>query len=675
MSEKVAKRLRREEKQELSSHVIGAHNIDDVINNITKKPVDPLFIVIDLFCGAGGTSTGFEMAGDLALVIGCVNHDSKAIKSHWRNYPHVAHFEEDIRKLDLRWLVRLVDFYRKLYPNALVILWASLECTNFSKAKGGQPRDADSRTLADHLDRYILALNPDYIQIENVVEFMSWGPLDENGKPISRKNGSDWMRWRNLICSHGYRDEWREMNSANYGAYTSRNRLFGIFAKDGLPIAWPEPTHAKNPSRFSMHGDLEKWKAVKEVLNFSDEGESIFTRNKPLSDKTLERIYAGLMKYVARGDKAFISKYYSGRPAGKNIDVNGPAGTVTCVDGQALVQTKPISILKYNSTDKNGNHFPPSVDEPCPVITTQGRLGIVQGEFLIQRNTGNPESKIVDVNGPARTLTSTGGNQELVQPCFLMHYYNNGFSTSVNQPSPTLRTKAGQALIECKYLVNYHHSSKTNDINEPSPTITTKDKIAVVQPRYFIDKHYGAAQNQSIDQPAGTILPNDKHRLVEATPFIMPTNYNNEPKSIEEPSPTITANRKHHYLVNPSHGGHSTSTDNPCPVIVARQDKAPLYLVQVETGRVAIAVYEDDSEIMVKIKEFMVIYELVDIKMRMLRVNELLKIQGFPEGYQLEGNQADQKKFIGNSVVPHVVKAWTIALAERINEDTKTKVA
>lgn len=641
MSGKVAKKLRREKEHELSSHVIGAHNIEDVINNITRKPVDPLFIVVDLFCGAGGTSTGFEMAGDLALVIGCVNHDHKAIKSHWRNYPHVAHFEEDIRKLDLRWLVRLVNFYRKLYSNALVILWASLECTNFSKAKGGQPRDADSRTLADHLDRYIVALNPDYIQIENVVEFMSWGPLDENGKPLSRKNGEDWMRWRNMICAHGYRDDWKEMNSANYGAYTSRNRLFGIFAKDGLPIAWPLPTHAKTPSKFSMHGDLERWKAVKEVLDFSDEGESIFNRKKALSDKTLERIYAGLIKYVAKGDKAFISKYYSGRPAGKVGSVEQPASTVTTFGNQTLVQ--PISILKYDSTDKSGKHYPPSLEEPCPVIITQSRLGLIQGEFLVQRNSGNPESKVVDVNGPARTLTVTAGNQDLVQPEFLAAYYGNGDNVS--------------------------------SVENPCPVIPTKDRFGIVQPKYFIDKHFGAAQNQSIEQPAGSILPCDKHRLVEATPFVMPTNYNNPPKSIEEPCPTITANRKHHYIVNPSHGGHSTSTDNPCPVIVARQDKAPLYLVQVDAGRVAIAVYEDDSEIMVKIKEFMVIYELVDIKMRMLRVNELLKIQGFPEGYQLEGNQADQKKFIGNSVVPHVVKAWTIALAQRINENQNTKVA
>jgi DNA (cytosine-5)-methyltransferase 1 len=139
--------------------------------------VDPLFLVIDLFCGAGGTSTGFEMAGDLALVIACVNHDHKAIKSHWRNYPHVAHFEEDIRKLDLRWLVRLVDFTENFTQMQLVILWASLECTNFSKAKGGQPRDADSRTLLIIWTGISLLSNPDYIQIENVVEFMSWGPL------------------------------------------------------------------------------------------------------------------------------------------------------------------------------------------------------------------------------------------------------------------------------------------------------------------------------------------------------------------------------------------------------------------------------------------------------------------------------------------------------------------
>lgn len=531
---------------------------------------DPLFLIVDLFCGAGGTTTGFAQAklegNNIAKVIACVNHDPIAIKSHWANHPDVKHFEEDIRTLDLAELINVVKFQKVLYPKAKLILWASLECTNFSKAKGGLPRDADSRTLADHLERYILALSPDYVQIENVVEFMSWGPLDNKGKPVSKKNGQDWMRWRNEIDDMGYANDWKELNSANFGAYTSRNRLFGVFAKPGMPVCWPEPTHSKKPSKQSIHGDLKKWMPVKDVLNFKDEGESIFNRKKPLSDKTLERIYAGLIKYVAKGDTAFLTKYFSGRPAGKVNSVNEPSSTVT-----------------------------------------------------------------------------TFGGQTLVQPEFLTAYYGNGHNNS--------------------------------SVESPAPTIPTKDRCALIQPKYFIDKHYRTAQNQSIDQPAGTIMPTDKHRLVEAVPFLMPTNFDNKPTSIESPLSTITANRKHHYLVNPAWGGNPGSVDEPCCVIVARQDKAPLYFVQAESGDVAIAVFECDSEICIKIKQFMAAYGLVDIKMRMLRVLELLQIQGFPKDYTLKGNQSDQKKFIGNSVCPQVVKVWIEAMAIKLINQENRKVA
>lgn len=549
------------------------------------------FLIVDLFCGAGGTTLGFEKTNGLAKVIACVNHDPKAIKSHWLNHPEIHHFEEDIRTLELSPLVDLVMRERSKYPFAKLILWASLECTNFSKAKGGKPRDADSRTLADHLHRYITALNPDIIQIENVVEFMSWGPLDENGKPISRKNGSDWMRWRSEICTHGYVDEWKELNSADFGAHTSRNRLFGIFAKNSTHFAWPEPTHTKNPVKSNMFASLEKWKAVKEVLNFSDEGESIFNRKKPLSDKTLQRILAGLIKYVANGETSFISKYYSGRPAGKVNSVNVPSSTITTFGAATLVQ--PISILKYNSTDKNGKHNPPSIEELCPVIAVQNRLGIINAEFLT-------------------------------------HYYGSG--------------------------------GQYSSIENPCPVVTTKARTAKVHVA-------GYSQNQSINNPAGTVMGVDKHRLVKTTPFLMPTSYDNKPKSIEEPAPTLQASRRHHYIVNPSHGGHSTSIDNPCPVIIARQDKAPLYLLSAEPGQYSVPVYDEDSEAMVYIKEFMAAYGIVDIKMRMLRVIELLRIQGFPADYKLFGNQSDQKKFIGNSVVPIVVAHWLTAMS------TKQKLA
>jgi len=535
------------------------------------KKEEPLFLIVDLFCGFGGTSTGFanaEINGNkICKVIACVNHDPKAIKSHWLNHSEVKHFEEDIRTLDLTELTKIVNYWRGIYPNAYVLLWASLECTNFSKAKGGQARNADSRTLAEHLFRYQEALQPDYIQIENVVEFMAWGPLDEKGKPISKKNGEEWVKWKNQMCAYGYYDEWKELNSADFGAYTSRNRLFGCFAKDGLPIVWPDKTHYKTIAVKSkkavtqqqnmFNKSLSPWMPVKDVLDFSDEGTSIFNRKKNLSDKTYERIYAGLLKYVAKGDTSFISKYYSGRPAGKVGSTSQPAGTIT-----------------------------------------------------------------------------TAGTQSLIQAQFIAAHYSTG--------------------------------ANVTPVTRPCPTISTKDRFQLINPMFFIDKHYRVTQNQSVDQPAGTIMPNDKHRLIEATPFIMPTNFNNLPRSTEEPAPTLTASRRHTYIVNPSHGGHCTSTEAPCPVIVARQDKAPLYVVQCETGPVTIPVYDTDSEVMIRIKKFMVAFNLVDVKMRMLKVLELLKIQGFPETYQMIGNQTDQKKFIGNSVHPLVPKHWAEALGGRL---------
>ena len=225
-------------------------------------------LYIDLFCGAGGTSTGVENARhdgrQCAKVIGCVNHDANAIASHAANHPDALHFTEDIRTLELSPLTAHIAEMRRQYPDAFVVLWASLECTNFSKAKGGQPRDADSRTLAEHLFRYIEAINPDYIQIENVEEFMSWGDLDENGKPISKDAGRLYQQWVSNVCGYGYRFAHRILNSADYGAYTTRRRFFGIFAKESLPIVFPEPTHSKDGAT-GLFGRTQRWKPVREV--------------------------------------------------------------------------------------------------------------------------------------------------------------------------------------------------------------------------------------------------------------------------------------------------------------------------------------------------------------------------------------------------------------------------
>lgn len=228
-------------------------------------------LYIDLFCGAGGTSTGVHLArhgGDpCAKVIACVNHDANAIASHAANHPDALHYTEDIRTLELGPLAAHAARMRRQYPDAFVVLWASLECTNFSRAKGGLPRDADSRTLAEHLFRYIEALNPDYIQIENVEEFMSWGDLDERGKPVSRDAGRLYRKWIDNVRGYGYDFGHRILNAADFGAYTSRRRFFGIFARRGLPIVFPKPTHTKNPAQGDLFGQqLGKWRPVREVL-------------------------------------------------------------------------------------------------------------------------------------------------------------------------------------------------------------------------------------------------------------------------------------------------------------------------------------------------------------------------------------------------------------------------
>lgn len=549
--------------------------------------------VIDLFCGAGGLSEGVEEArlngNRCAKVVCCVNHDKNAILSHDANIPDALHFIEDIRTLELSPINTIVERIRELYPDSMIMLHASLECTNFSKAKGGQPRDADSRTLAEHLFRYIDVIDPDYIQIENVEEFMSWGDMDEKGKPISMDKGRLYQKWVRNVKKYGYNFEHRILNAADFGAYTTRKRFFGIFAKKSLPIVFPEPTHCKG-GRQDMFSRLEKWKPVKDVLDFSDEGTTIF-REKPLAEKTLERIYNGLIKFVAGGKDAFL--------------------------------------VKYNSMNRTGKYNAPGIDEPCPVVTTQNRLGVAQVCFLSKQFSGHPESKNVSVEEPAGTITCRDHH------AFVSAHYGNGFNRSVN---------------------------------EPSATVTTKDRLSLVTPRFIANEYSGGGQHTSIDNICPAILTNPKQKLITCKPWIMNTSFSNIGSNIEEPAQTITANRKWHYLMNPQFNSAGSSVDNPCFTLIARMDKMPPYLVATESGQIAIEIYDNDSPMTVKIKEFMALYGIVDIKMRMLRIPELKRIMGFPEDYVLVGTQADQKKFIGNAVEVTQAKKNAEALCAKLRD-------
>lgn len=530
-------------------------------------------LYIDLFCGAGGTSTGVERSrlnGEkCARVIACVNHDPNAIKSHAANHPNTKHFTEDIRTLDMVPLQTITDKERTRNQNAKVVLWASLECTNFSKAKGGQPRDADSRTLAEHLFRYIDALHPDYIYIENVEEFMCWGDLDENGKPISRDEGRLYLKWVSNVEKRGYKFDHRLLNAADYGARTSRTRFFGIFSKLNDPIVWPEPTHCKGGRAADMfHTALKPWEPVRGALELDNEGQSIFSRKKPLTDRTLERIYAGLIKFVAGGKDAFM--------------------------------------VKYNSFSKNGKYVAPDIDDPCPVVATQNRLGVARVQFLSKQYSGEPDGKNVSIDEPSGTITCKD-HHALIEASFLDAHYGNGFERS---------------------------------IDEPAPTVTTKDRLSLVTSR-FMDMQYGKSKPASLDDPAQAVTAVPKMKLV----------------SVEQGQ----------FLMNPAYQSKGGSIDDPSFTLVARMDKTPPYLITTERGDVAVVIYETDTDVMVRIKEFMAMYGIVDIKMRMLNVPELKRIMGFGTDYTLIGTQTEQKKFIGNAVEVHMSQALCEALAIELN--------
>lgn len=611
-----------------------------------KDNVDLYYI--DLFCGAGGTSTGVEQAniggGSIAKVIACVNHDKNAIASHMANHPYALHFTEDMRTLDLAPIVNLIKKIKFRNPNARFVLWASLECTNFSKAKGGQARDPDSRTLADHLFRYIEEINPDLIQIENVEEFMCWGDLDENGKPVSKDKGRLYLRWVNKVKKYGYKFDHRILNAADFGAYTSRRRFFGQFAKKDMPIVWPEPTHCKEGSQ-TLFGELKKWKPVKDVLNLEDEGTSIFKRKKLLSPKTFERVYAGLIRHVAGGKDKWLLKYNS---------VNG----------------------------QTGKHVPPSMEEPCPTISCQGRLGIVRTHFLSKYFSGHPESKNIPITGPAHTIKCKD-NHSLVSTRFLCSYNFKDTAKDIQAPCPTLLTKDRLSLVT-PFIMNYYSGGgQHSDINHPAPAILANPKQRLVSCQ-FMDQQFGQSKPTGTDRPLGAITANPKYNLVSCRPWVMNTNFNNVGSGVNEPAPVITANRKWHYLMNPQFASSGSSIDNPCFTLIARMDKRPPHLVSPKTvsnldavpdfvkmddvGNIYIEIYETDIPIIVKIKEFMAMYQIVDIMMRMLKIPELKRIMGFPENYKLIGTQAEQKKYIGNAVEVGMAKALCEALARKLIE-------
>ncbi len=336
------------------------------------------YTFVDGFCGAGGVTEGF-IEDENIEVIAAINHSKDAINCYKLNNPNVKCFEEDFTLMD-----------EKLLPRKVNIFWVSAECTHHSIAAGGNSRDADSRSQPEHIERYAIWSDPDYIYVENVKEILSWGPTIKkkvNGKFVYKKDGSNifvpdknkkgtyYKRWVKKLRSLGYKYEYKILDSADFGAHTSRKRYFGVFAKRSLSISWPETTHSKSEAP-----NKKPWNPCYETIDLNNEGTSIFGREfdttlpkhlrRKLVHATLRRIAYGIAKFSLSD---FIAKSYSN--GGQWSRLNEPLHTITTVDRHALISlNKNYFIAKQYTTGGQWS----SLNEPLHTITNTNHHSLVQ---------------------------------------------------------------------------------------------------------------------------------------------------------------------------------------------------------------------------------------------------------------------------------------------------------
>lgn len=307
----------------------------------------------DLFCGAGGTSAGAEASGTVSLVF-ALNHWDVAIKTHSANFPNAKHVNS---RLDMT------------HPSEcpkIDLLFASPECTHHSNARGGRPMEDQKRAGAWDVAKWVEHHRPAWVVVENVREFRDWGPL-HNGRPMKSGKGKTFDAWLMALRSLGYQVDHQLLNAADYGAATSRTRLFVVARKGKRSPIFPDQTHEKSPK-----ADLFKWRAAAEVIDWSIPCPSIFTRKRPLADKTLRRIEMGLRKFVGPYI-ADVNHGDNGRTGGRVYSTADPLGSATTKRGKSLI----VPFL----TSYYGNSQFQDVGSPVQTITTKDRHCIVCPEF------------------------------------------------------------------------------------------------------------------------------------------------------------------------------------------------------------------------------------------------------------------------------------------------------
>ena len=461
----------------------------------------PIFVIVDLFCGAGGSSTGAEKAieelGGI-MELAAVNHWPIAVETHQLNHPTARHYVQDLDHADPEEIVP---------EGSIDILLASPECRFFSRARGGKPVNDQGRMHPWTVNRWITSLRIRCLIVENVPEFVSWGPLLEDYKPDKTKKGLYFQEWVRSLWGLGYQVEWRMLNAADYGDATTRTRFFLQARNDNKPIRWPKATHSRTPGP-DMINNLPRWRSARDIIDWTNPGRSLLDdpkyRKKPLSDKTKQRIARGLERFG--GPLAHLYVRLLDLPDQKPIANTRPVPNAT--------EDKQPFILNRNG--ENGFTRFHSVDNPMPTATARGAGYLIEPEAkLIQPQNAKADSNAGTLN--SGTLNSAEQDKE-AEP-FIGANRTGNVPRSIDDPIPPVTTAhgGGNYLVEpdlAPFILSQQSGGAPRALDQPIPTITGDGAISLVQPS--IIEYYGQSSARAASDPLSTITSNRKHALIQA---------------------------------------------------------------------------------------------------------------------------------------------------------------
>ena len=622
-------------------------------------------IVVDNFAGGGGASTGIEAAIGRSVDV-AINHDPDAIAMHEVNHPNTRHYCEDVFDVDPREAVA---------GRPVALVWLSPDCKHFSKAKGKTPVNKKIRGLAWVAVRWGATVKPRVMILENVEEFKTWGPLimtEDGPMPDPKRKGHTFKSFVRALKRQGYHVEFRELRACDYGAPTTRKRLFMIARCDGKPIVWPEPTHGPRDSEEVKSGKLKPYHAAAECIDWDLPGRSIFGRKKPLSPNTLRRIARGLKKFVIDNPDPFIVTVNHSGDHFRGQSIDDPLNTITSKNGYGVVSPY---ISRIGQTGFGGDRLSYTLENPLTTITTKAEHCLIS-PTLIQMGYGDPEGKrVLNLDNPLGTITA-GGNKFGLAAARIKKDYNTSTGDNIKNLFSTVNSQGNHHSLMTAHLSVNNTGHPGSCIDDPLSTITTGGHHMLISS--FLSKHYGGNYTGAgIDprQPTDTITSVDHHSIVSA--FVSKT-YGGQTRSVasgvQDPLHTITMRGGHslvevemekeaqrdleiqlffeEYYDKPVFGDNESAfLTKYYGSDIGQKVDDPMHTIPTKDRFGLIRIKGQD-------------YRITDITLRMLEPKELARAQGLHDNYVLDKDKdgkkiskAKQVARIGNMVVPNCAEA------------------